>query len=138
MKLNTKGFSLIEILAVIVIIGVIATIAVPSVQEYIGGGKLATFIAYENSMEDAATNAVLDCIANNSSRCNIPEKGETTKIYLNTLIEDGFIDGMKTPSGGSCDANKSFVRVENRGNLNYKFKVCLYCDGYTTEDELCK
>ena len=138
MKLNTKGFSLIEILAVIVIIGVIATIAVPSVQEYIGGGKLATFIAYENSMEDAATNAVLDCIANNSSRCNIPEKGETTKIYLNTLIEDGFIDGMKTSSGGSCDANKSFVRVENRGNLNYKFKVCLYCDGYTTEDELCK
>ena len=135
---NNKGFSLIEILAVIVIIGIVAAIAAPSIQEFIGGGKLTTFIAYENSMEDAATNAVLDCIGNNSSRCNIPEKGETSKIYLNDLIDGGFIDGMKTPNGGSCDTNKSFVRVENRGNINYKFKVCLYCDSYKTDNDLCE
>jgi type IV pilus assembly protein PilA len=138
MRLNNKGFSLIEILAVIIIIGVIATIAAPSIQEFVGSGKLTSFIAYEDSMEDAATNAVLDCIANNSSRCDIPEKGNTSKIFLNTLIEDGFIDNIKDPSGGNCDVNKSFVRVENRGNLNYKFKVCLYCDSYTTDNELCE
>jgi len=123
MKLNNKGLSLFEILAVIIIIGIIATIAAPSIQEYIGAGKLSTFIAYEDSMEDAATNAVLDCIANNSSRCNIPDKGESTKIYLNDLIETGFIENMKSPNGGSCDTNKSFVRVENRGNLNYQYML---------------
>lgn len=138
MKLSNRGFSLFEVLGVIVIIGIIGTIAAPSIQNFIGNGELSTFISYENSMEDAATNAVLECIANNSSRCNIPDKGETNNIYLNSLIDDGYIEQIKSPKAGNCDVNKSFVRVENRGNLNYKFKVCLYCDGYTTDDELCE
>ena len=137
MKLNNKGFSLIEIIAVIIIIGVIATIAAPSVSKYLGGSKLTTFIAYEDSMEDAAKNAVLDCVGINATKCELPEKGETNKIQLSYLIQEGFIDEFKPPKGGSCDLNKSFVRVENRGNLNYKFKVCLYCDDYTSNDDIC-
>lgn len=137
MKLNNKGFSLGEIIAVIVIIGVIATIAAPSISKYIGGTKLTTFVAYEDSMEDAAKNAVLDCVGTNSSKCDLPEKGETNNIELSYLISEGFIDEIKPPKGGSCDLNKSFVRVENRGNLNYKFKVCLYCDDYTSDDSIC-
>ena len=137
MKLNNKGFSIIEVLAVIIIIGVIATIAAPSVQKYIGGSKLTTFIAYEDSMEDAAKNAVLDCIGNNSYKCELPGKGETNEISLSYLIEEGFIDEFKPPKGGNCDLKKSFVRVENRGNLNYKFKVCLYCDEYTSDSDIC-
>ena len=136
--MNNKGLSMIELIGIIIIIGVIATIAVPSVSKYIERGKIATFLTYEKSMEDAATNGVLDCIGNNASKCDPPEKGEIKLIKLQDLIEGGFIDPMKTPSGGSCDANKSFVRIENRGNLNYKFKVCLYCEGYTTDDDICK
>ena len=138
MKLNNKGFSLVEVLAVIIIIGVIATIAAPTVSKYINGSKLTTFIAYENSMEDAAKNAVLDCVGNNSSKCELPEKGETNEIKLSYLINEGFIDEIKSPDGGKCDFDKSFVRVENRGNLNYKFKVCLYCDEYTSDEDICK
>ena len=138
MKLNNKGFSLVEIIAVIIIIGVIATIAAPSVSKYIGGSQLTTFVAYETSMEDAAKNAVLDCIGNNSSKCDLPDKGETNDIDLNYLIKEGFIDEITPPKGGKCNLNRSYVRVENRGNLNYKFKVCLYCDSYTTDDEMCK
>ena len=89
-------------------------------------------------MEDAATNGVLDCIGNNASKCDPPAKGEIKMIKLQDLIDGGFIEPLKTPSGGSCDANTSFVRIENRGNLNYKFKVCLYCDGYTTDEDICK
>ena len=137
MKLNNKGLSLFELIAVIVIIGVIATIAAPSITKYISGSKLTTFVAYEDSMEDAAKNAVLDCVGNNAAKCELPDKGETNTIELSYLIKEGFIDEIKPPKGGSCDINKSFVRVENRGNLNYKFKVCLYCDEYTSDDELC-
>lgn len=137
MRLNEKGLTLFEIIAVIIIIGVIATIAAPTISKYIGGTKLTTFIAYEDSMEDAAKNAVLDCVGNNSSKCELPDKGETNQIELSYLIKEGFIDEIKPPKGGTCDLNKSFVRVENRGNLNYKFKVCLYCDEYTSDDEIC-
>ena len=138
MKLNNKGFSLFELLAVIVIIGVIATIAAPSISKYISGSELTTFVAYENSMEDAAKDAVLDCVGKNATKCELPDKGETSKIDLAYLVEEGFIDEFTPPKGGKCNLNRSYVRVENRGNLNYKFKVCLYCDSYTTDDEMCK
>ena len=138
MKLNNKGLSLFEMIAVIIIIGVIATIAAPSISKYIGGTKLTTFVAYEDSMGDAAKNAVLDCVGKNATKCELPEKGETKNISLKYLIDEGFIDEITPPKGGSCDLNKSFVRVENRGNLNYKFKVCLYCDEYTSDEDICK
>ena len=137
MKLNNKGLTLVEVLAVIIIIGVIATIAAPSVSKYISSSKLTTFIAYEDSMEDAAKNAVLDCVGNNSSKCELPDKGETKQFKLSYLISEGFIDPLKTSEGNSCDFERSFVRVENKGNLNYKFKVCLYCGEYTSDEDIC-
>ena len=136
--MNKKGLTMIELIGVIIIIGVIATIAVPNVSKYIERGKLTTFISYEKSMEDAATNGVLDCIGNNASKCDPPEKGEIKDVKLKALIDGGFIENLKTPEGGTCDIDKSFVRLENKGNLNYKFKVCLYCDGYTTDEDYCK
>jgi len=136
--MNKKGLTMIELIGVIIIIGVIATIAVPNVSKYIERGKLTTFISYEKSMEDAATNGVLDCIGNNASKCDPPEKGEIKDVKLKALIDGGFIENLKTPEGGTCDIDKSFVRIENKGNLNYKFKVCLYCDGYTTDEDYCK
>ena len=135
--MNNKGFSLFELIAVIIVIGVIATVALPSVSNFMDKGSLTTFLTYEKSMEDAATNAVLDCIGNSSTKCDVPEKGRVDFIKLDYLISEGFIDGIKAPDGGTCDTKKSFVRVENKGNLNYKFKVCLYCDGYTTDDSIC-
>ena len=136
--MNKKGLTMIELIGVIIIIGVIATIAVPNVSKYIERGKLTTFISYEKSMEDAATNGVLDCIGNNAAKCDPPEKGEIKDVKLKALIDGGFIENLKTPEGGTCDIDKSFVRIENKGNLNYKFKVCLYCDGYTTDEDYCK
>lgn len=136
--MNKKGFTLIEIIGAFIVIGLIATVAVPGVSKYIQKGKLTTFFTYEDSMEEAATNAVLHCIGSNSRNCEVPEKGNVTDIKLDNLIQGGFIDEMKSSDGASCDMQKSFVRVENRGNLNYKFTVCLYCDEYTSDNDICK
>ncbi len=136
--MNKKGFTLIELIGVIIIIGVISIIAVPSFSQYVNNTALTTFVAYEDSMEDAARNAVLDCIGNNSSKCSLPNKGDTLNISLETLIEEGFIDEFKTPKGGSCDLNNSYVKVTNRGNLNYKFNVCLTCDDYKSDNVYCR
>ena len=136
--MNNKGASLIEVIGIIIIIGVIATIALPSVSSFMGKGELTTFIAYERSMEDASKNAVLDCLGSNSMECDLQFKGEVKNIKLSYLINEGFIDPTsKDSSREKCDSEKSFVRVENRGNLNYKFDVCLYCDGYKSDDKIC-
>jgi prepilin-type N-terminal cleavage/methylation domain-containing protein len=136
--MNNKGFTLIELIGVIIIIGLIAIVAVPSFTEQVNKSALTTFIAYENSMEDAAKNAVLDCIGNNSSKCSLPGKGDTLNISLDELIEEGFIDEFKSPKGGSCDLKNSYVKVTNRGNLNYKFNVCLICDDYKSDNVYCR
>ena len=136
--MNNKGVSLIEIIGVIILIGIVGIIAIPGVSKYILNARLTTYLAYEDSMEDAAKNAVIDCIGKSSRSCDVPSKDESTDVKLSTLIEEGFIDEFTTPSGGSCDLNKSFVRIIGRGNLNYKFKVCLYCDGYNTSDSMCE
>jgi type IV pilus assembly protein PilA len=136
--MNKSGFTLIELIVFVIIIGVIGFIAVPTFTDFTSRGKLTTFIAYEDSMQDAAKNAVIDCIGNNSDRCNLPNKGDTLNISLKTLIDEGFIDDLKNPNGGSCDLENSYVTVVNRGNLNYKFKVCLVCEGYENNNANCK
>ena len=136
--LNNKGMSLIEMVGVIIIIAVVASIAIPNVSKYLERSSLTTFLTYEKSMEEAAKNGVLDCLGSSSPKCAVQEKGRMEKVKLQTLIEEGYLDPMQTKDGSKCDLEKSFVRIENRGNLNYHFKVCLYCDEYTTDDELCE
>ena len=85
--MNNKGISLFELIAVIIVIGVIATIALPSVSSFMNKGSLTTFLTYEKSMEDAATNAVLECIGNSSTKCDVPEKGKVDFIKLDYLID---------------------------------------------------
>lgn len=135
--MNKKGMSLVELLAVVVIIGAICMIAVPAVTKYIDKGSVQTFLTYESSAKDAATNFVLDCVGSLSGSCDLPEKGEVKLFYLNDLIKKGYIDEIKNPSGEACHNDSSFVIVTNRGNLNYKFNTCLVCDDYITDDDLC-
>ena len=71
--MNRKGFSLIEIIAVVIIIGIVAIIVVPSVSDYINKSKDTTFATYEKTMEEAAKNQTLKCIEDNIE-CNLPEK----------------------------------------------------------------
>ena len=93
MKKN-KGFTLIEVLAVI-IIGIIALIAVPSVMEYLNKAKDSTYVNYEKSMVDAVKNKVLKCISENET-CTL-EMETNQRVYLESLIEEGLIENMKDP-----------------------------------------
>ena len=133
-----KSFSIIEFFSMIIVIGLIAIIIAPSVSKYLEPTELTTFAAFENNIESSAKDAVLKCISNSSPKCLLPEKGDTKDIKVSYLIEEGFIDEPKISKYGTCDTSKSFVRVENKGNLNYKFKVCLYCEGYKTDNSICQ
>ena len=135
--MRKNSFSIIEFFSMIIVIGLIAIIVAPSVSKYLEPTELTTFAAFENNIESSAKDAVLKCISSSSSKCLLPDKDNFKDIKVSYLIEEGFIDYSKVSKNGKCDIDKSFVRVENKGNLNYKFKVCFYCEGYTTDNNIC-
>ncbi len=57
---NERGFTLIEILAVIIILGVIATIGIPSVLEHVENSKVNSEMQSMLVVKDAAKRWLLD------------------------------------------------------------------------------
>ena len=134
---NKNGFTLIEILAVIIIIGIVALIAIPSVTGYLNSAKDTTYETYEKSMIDATKNRIIDCVSE-SGDCELPEGNQSLKVTLDSLIENGYIDNMKDPeSNGFCDQTLSYVSIRGKEVSDYTYKACLFCGDYSTDDDDC-
>ena len=130
---SNSGFTLIEILSVIIIIGIVAIIAIPSISNYLGVSKETVYSSYEHSMEEAAKIRIIDCITNNED-CELPEGSEMQKIYLDLLMEEGYLENMKDPDSNQfCDNLRSYVAVRGDEAKDYKYKACLYCGEYYIE-----
>ena len=57
---NNKGFTLVEILAVIIILGILMIIAVPAVTQHISDSRKTTFITSSNKLIEAALDEITD------------------------------------------------------------------------------
>ncbi len=133
---KNDGFTLIEVIATIIIIGILAIITIPAISKYINSTRNTTYGAHEKSMEEAANSMMIDCINNNT--CDLPDTGEKSLIYLNELTENGYLEALKSTDGKSnCNEILSYVEIENTGNANYEYKACLYCGDYVTDDNVC-
>lgn len=99
-----KGFTLVELLAVIVILGVIGTIATPIVKKYINDSKLDSAEASLKSVERAAN---LYFINNNVKNQMVIDLTSNQLQMKNNKIEKGYVIGNRK-----------------------SFKIYLYKDGY--------
>mgnify|MGYP000679032474 FL=1 len=115
--MKKRGFTLVELLAVIVILAIIALITTVVVINIIETVKIRKYKVEEKSLEKAA-----ELYYTNSQI--FPFQDE---ISLNTLVEKGYINSVKdTGNGSTCEGK---VIKDNNGEL----KGCLKCSNYVTE-----
>ena len=108
---NNKGFTLMELLAVIVILGLISTIAIPNI---IG---LSTGIKKDQMLDDAKK---LISLAKYKINSNISLRGSSQTFYISDLNFNGDIG--KDPDGGDYNSNS---RVEYKINDSNKISYCI-------------
>lgn len=129
--MNRKNaFTLTELLAVIVIIGVIATIAIPAYNRY----TKSTEKRYYENLEGSVKSSTEEYMQENSYL--LPKKtGVYSKIQGKELIKSGIMEKITDTNEEDCEEVN--VYVQNLGDGNYNYDVCLKCGSYETEKQIC-
>ena len=125
--MNKKGFTLVELMAVIAIIIFIGIIVVPGVLDIIKENREKGYSEIERRLEEAAAKYM----ANEYVDSNV----DSIIVTKEQLIETGYIKEVYDLKNNSiCDA---YVVVKNLSGIA-KFNVVLNCDSYVTDPSLVK
>lgn len=140
MKLNYKGFTLVELLAVIAIMGMLAVIMVPTISGVIEENKTNSLSNLKNSIKSSARAYISDnryeislesSCTNSTSEKNITSiAGESiteSKITVELLIEKEYLksnsdDIINPKTNNPISANGSYIIVKyNCSSKDYDY-----------------
>ncbi|MBM7648944.1 general secretion pathway protein G [Bacillus ectoiniformans] len=123
--LNDKGYTLVELLAVVVILAIIAAIAVIGIGGIIERSKEQAFVANAVTLKSAARYYVKDRVAHEEE---VPEKIDYSMLHdagLIEVIQDPFTKSDITPSLQSY-AIASGERIQAICLIGNSKKLCSY------------
>jgi type IV pilus assembly protein PilA len=107
MKAVQKGFTLIELMIVVAIIGILAAVALPAYQDYTVRAKMSEVVL----QSDALSGAMGDCMMNkdNIMQCNADGSGI---VIADPDTLSNYITGNVTVTAPAANANGSFGRID--------------------------
>lgn len=132
-KLNKKGFTLVELLAVIVILGLLMSVAVGAVTIYMDKSKKQAMETIISTAYDGAVNTLME------ENIMLNEE-ESTSFTLQELYENGSIERPADPYNSSKEC-EGYVKVTNPKASssaeidNYQYKVHIECTGNRTMEK---
>lgn len=118
---DKKGFTLTELLAVIVLIGVILAIAVPSYQSYVTRTRKEVLESYKANIIDAANQYAAECIVKNTLVENFAPKNiwEDLNFKNKADIEKDYNDiEVYIRSGKSNTSDLYYIEIQSTTNTS--------------------
>lgn len=107
-----RGFTLVELLAVLVILSLLSLITVPVVDKLIKDNKEKMYDIQIKNIEDGAK----DWAAANPF--SMPEDGESITKTIKELEDGGFIEvDIKNPKTNEVFCDTSYVKITNKNNV---------------------
>jgi len=128
---NRKGFTLIEVLGVVIVLGIILAIAVSSITKYIRFGT----VEYYRSIENEVKASGMDYLE--TYRTLLPRQiGNVAVIDLKELVDNNYIEEIKDEEGNLCTGKITAKKIDSG---TYEYYSCLKCgNSYNSKEENCE
>jgi type IV pilus assembly protein PilA len=121
-KYNNRGFTLVELLASITILGVLVVIGLAGVSNLITKSKTTQFEQQEKNVS-MATESYLQ-----ANKQSMPKNiGDSVNVPLKDLLDSNYLsDAVLNVDGESC-MESSYVRVYKYSKTEYTYTPYIYC-----------
>ena len=122
--MRNKGFTLAELLAVIVILGLVAVIAVPAVTKTLGGTKSELCEDQLKNIKEAAR------LYGSDHMLELPDnEGETKTITLKDLQMGGYIkENLENPKNKQEINSGLTITITKQGQNKWKYEREHFCN----------